>query len=111
AVGGCSGPPPGLAVFSPLSRASGPAVRWSILSGLLWSLSPAASLLGSLKAWRSLSLYVLVVLITRWTLPWVLSQVYEPLDGVARGNVVAAAFAGAFSIWLVWPATRREEAA
>jgi len=101
--------PPVIAQYFPQYLASVPAVRWSILSGLLWSLSPAASLLGSLKAWRSLSLYVLVVLVTRWTFPWVLSRMYEPLDGVARGNVVAAAFAGAFSIWLVWRATRGEE--
>ena len=35
----------------------------------------------------------------------------EALDKLARGNVFAAAFAGAFSIWLVWRATRGEEAA
>jgi O-antigen/teichoic acid export membrane protein len=99
-----------IAQFFPRYVASVPAVRWSILAGLFWSVSPAASLLGSLKAWRSLSLYVLVILVTRWVFPWALAQVYEPLEGVARGNVLAAAFAGAFSVWLVQRATRPEEA-
>src|SRR5262249_40844713 len=86
--------------------ASVPAVRWSILSGLLWSLSPAASLLGSLKAWRSLSFYVLVILVARWVFPWAMAQVYEPLDGVARGSALAAAVVGVVWAWRVHRARR-----
>jgi O-antigen/teichoic acid export membrane protein len=105
AVAGWYAAPSVIARFFPQYMPSIPAVRWSLLSGLLWSLSPAASLLGSLKAWRSLSVYVALVLLTRWTFPWFLSQVYDPLDGVARGNVLAAALAGVASLWLVHRAT------
>jgi O-antigen/teichoic acid export membrane protein len=101
-----------IAQFFPRYAASAPAVRWSLLAGLLWSLSPGSSLLASLKAWRSLWLYVLVVVVARWGFPWFLSGASEPLEGVARGNVLAAALAGVLTLVLVWRAAARlEEAA
>jgi O-antigen/teichoic acid export membrane protein len=106
AVAGWYAAPTVIARLFPQYTASIPAVRWSLLAGLLWSLSPASSLLGSLKAWRSLSLYVGLVLVARWTFPWLLSRVYEPLDGVARGNVLAAAVVGVASLSLVHRVTR-----
>jgi O-antigen/teichoic acid export membrane protein len=93
--------PLALSRFFPQYAASIPAVRWSLLSGLLWGLSPATQVLGSLKAWRRLAIYVGLLLVTRWTFPWFLSEIYEPLEGVALGNVWAAAITGAASLWLV----------
>jgi len=96
-----------IARFFPQYLASVPAVRWSVVSGLLWSVSPAANVLGSLKAWKSLSLYVAGIVVARWVAPWTLSGLYEPLEGVARGNALAALLVGALSLVLVWGATRQ----
>jgi O-antigen/teichoic acid export membrane protein len=87
--------------FFPQYVASIPAVRWSLLSGLLWGLSPATQVLGSLKAWPRLAVYIALLLVTRWVFPFILSAVYEPLEGVARGNLWAAVVTGAASLWLV----------
>ncbi len=97
-----------IARFFPQYLASIPAVRWSVVAGLLWSVSPAANALGSLKAWRSLALYVGGLVAARWTAPWLLSGLYEPLEGVARGNALAAAIVGVLSLGLVFAATRAE---
>jgi O-antigen/teichoic acid export membrane protein len=105
AVAGWLLAPAAIARFFPQYVASIPAVRWSLLSGLLWSLSPAAQVLGSLKAWPELAAYVALLLFSRWTFPWVLAGSYEPLEGVARGNLIAAAVTGAASLWLVHRAT------
>jgi O-antigen/teichoic acid export membrane protein len=93
--------------FFPQYAASIPAVRWSLWAGLAWSLSPATQVLGSLKAWPRLSVYIALLLATRWILPWVLSEWYEPLEGVARGNLWAAVITGAASLWLVRGAAAR----
>ena len=87
--------------FFPQYVASVSAVRWSLVSGLVWSLSPATMVLGSLKAWRSLGLYVCVLLASRLAFPWALSRVYDPLEGVARGNLLAAVLVGTVSLVLV----------
>jgi O-antigen/teichoic acid export membrane protein len=92
--------------FFPQYLPSIPAVRWSLAAGLLWSLTPVVQVLGSLKAWRSLGLYVGLLLAMRWTLPWLLSRSHEPLEGVARGNTWAAAITGAAGLLLVYRATR-----
>jgi O-antigen/teichoic acid export membrane protein len=99
--------------FFPRYLASVPAVRWSLVAGVLWGLTPTTTLLGSLKAWRGLAVYIVVLLAARWTLPWLLSRRYDPLLGVARGNACAAAVVGALSLALALGAMRRpvEEAA
>jgi hypothetical protein len=61
--------------------------------------------LGSLKAWGSLATFVAAAMAARWMFPWWLSQAGDPLEGVARGNVAAAALAGAVSVVLVLRAT------
>jgi hypothetical protein len=88
-----------ISTFSPSTRpdSGGPLV----VARLLWSASPATQVLGSLKAWPRLAVHIALLLATRWTFPWVLSDVYEPLEGVALGNVWAAAVTGASSLWLV----------
>jgi O-antigen/teichoic acid export membrane protein len=101
ALAGWFAAPAAITHFFPQYVASIPAVRWSLFSGLLWGLSPAAQVLGSLKAWPQLAVYVGLVLVTRWTFPWVLSGAYEPLAGVARGNLIAAAVSGVAAIGLV----------
>jgi O-antigen/teichoic acid export membrane protein len=106
AAAGWLAAPPVIARFFPQYLPSIPAVRWSLLAGLLWSVTPAVQALGSLKAWRSLSLYVGVLLAARWTFPWLLSQSHEPLEGVARGNLWAAAVVGLTGLLLVHRATR-----
>lgn len=98
--------PPVITRFFPNYLASIPAVRWSLLAGLLWSFSPAAHVLGSLKAWGSLAVFVAIALVARWVFPWWLSQGGPALEGVARGNVLAAAVAGVCSLALVVNATR-----
>jgi O-antigen/teichoic acid export membrane protein len=105
ALAGWVAAPRVIAAYFPQYVASIPAVRWSLMAGLLLSVSPASPLLGSLKAWRSLTLYVAVLLVCRWSFPWLLSRVYEPLEGVARGNVLGAAVAAGLSLFLVWRAT------
>jgi O-antigen/teichoic acid export membrane protein len=87
--------------FFPQYVASLPAVRWSLLAGVFWSVAPASNLLSSLKAWRSLWLYIALVVAARWTGPWLLSRVYEPLEGVALGNLVAAVLVAGFTWALV----------
>ena len=109
ALAGWLAAPPVIANFFPRYVASIPAVRWSLLAGLLWSLSPASSVLGSLKAWRSLAACVTAALVARWLFPWWLSHVWPPLEGVAVGNVVAAALTGGLSLVLVFRATAQAE--
>jgi O-antigen/teichoic acid export membrane protein len=92
--------------FFPRYAASIPAVRWSLLSGLVWSLSPAAQLLGSLKAWRWLWLYVGLLVLARGAFPWIGARLHEPLAGVALGNVWAAGFAAVLTLLVVQRATR-----
>jgi O-antigen/teichoic acid export membrane protein len=91
--------------FFPQYLASVPAVRWSLLSGLVWSLAPAAQVLGSLKAWGSLGAYIGLLLATRWAFPWAFSATGDPLEGVARGNFAAAVATGVVSLVLVFRAT------
>ena len=98
--------PPLIERFFPQYAASVPAVRWSLVAGVLWGLAPTATLLSSLKAWGSLSLYIGVLLAARWTFPWVLASRHDPLAGVARGNACAAAVVGALSVILVLRAMR-----
>ena len=109
ALAGWLAAPTVIANFFPRYVASIPAVRWSLLAGLLWSVSPASSVLGSLKAWRSLAACVTAALVARWLFPWWLSHVWPPLEGVAVGNVVAAALTGGLSLVLVFRATARAE--
>jgi O-antigen/teichoic acid export membrane protein len=93
---------PGLiARFFPQYLASVPAVRWSLLAGVAWSLAPAAQLLGSLKAWRALWTYITLLVAARAAFPWLLARVYEPLAGVALGNLCAGAFAAVVTVVLV----------
>jgi O-antigen/teichoic acid export membrane protein len=101
AVAGWLVAPAAISRFFPQYLASIPAVRWSLLSGVLWGLSPAAQLLGSLKAWPQLAIYVGLLVVTRWTFPFVLSEGGDPLEGVARGNLLAATVTGVASLWLV----------
>jgi O-antigen/teichoic acid export membrane protein len=113
AVAGWVAAPPVIERFFPAYVASIPAVRWSLLAGLLWCLSPAAHVLSSLKAWGSLAAFVGLALVVRWTFPWWLAQGDSALEGVALGNVAAAALVGAVSLILVYRATaeRSREAA
>jgi O-antigen/teichoic acid export membrane protein len=111
AVAGWLAAPPLIARFFPRYVASIPAVRWSLLAGLLWSVSPASHVLGSLKAWTSLAACVAVALVARWAFPWWLSHVQSPLEGVAQGNVAAAAVTGVVSLALVLRATAAREVA
>jgi O-antigen/teichoic acid export membrane protein len=106
AVAGWLAAPPAIARFFPRYEASIPAVRWSLLAGLLWSVAPAAQVLGSLKAWRSLAAYVGAGLVARWACPWLLSQGGDPLGGVARGNALAGALMAVLALALVAGATR-----
>jgi len=92
--------------FFPRYVASIPAVRWSLVAGVLWSFTPIAAFLSSLKAWRSLALYIAVLLVTRWTFPSVLAGLDDPLAGVARGNAYAAFVVGALSVFLALRAAR-----
>jgi O-antigen/teichoic acid export membrane protein len=101
--------PAAIARFFPRYVASVPAVRWSLAAGLLWGVSPAAQVLGSLKAWTALSTYVTVLVTSRWVFPWLLSRGATPLEGVARGNALAAAVMGVLSLFLVWRATALRE--
>jgi O-antigen/teichoic acid export membrane protein len=105
ALAGWIAAPEAIRQFFPQYQASLPAVRFSLLTGLLLGLSPAIQVLGSLKAWPSLALYIGVVLVTRWAFPWALSSTHAPLEGVARGNAWAAALSGAVSLGLVYRAT------
>jgi O-antigen/teichoic acid export membrane protein len=111
AAAGWLAAPPVIERFFPQYVASIPAVRWSLVSGLLWSVSPATNVLGSLKAWKSLAVYVAALVVARWWAPWTLSGLYEPLEGVARGNALAAGLVGVLSLVLVWGATREGAAA
>jgi O-antigen/teichoic acid export membrane protein len=99
--------PPLIERYFPQYGASVPAVRWSLVAGVLWGLASVTTLLGSLKAWRSLALYIGVLLVARWTLPWLLSGRHDPLVGVARGNACAAAVVGALSLLLALRAARQ----
>jgi O-antigen/teichoic acid export membrane protein len=99
-----------IARFFPRYLASVPAVRWSLLAGALWGLSPASNLLSSLKAWRSLWIYVAFVVGARGGFCWILSGVMPPLEGVARGNVLAALFMAGVTLLLVWSAPVGEAA-
>jgi O-antigen/teichoic acid export membrane protein len=109
AVAGWLAAPTVIERFFPRYLDSIPAVRWSLLAGLLWSLSPATQVLGSLKAWTSLAAFVGLSLGVRWMFPWWLAQGPAPLEGVARGNCVAAAVVGAFSLVLAFRATALQE--
>ncbi len=106
AVLGWYAAPAAIERFFPQYGASIPAVRWSLVAGVLWGLTSLTTLFGSLKAWRSLALYVGVLLVARFTLPWLLSGRYEPLVGVALGNAWAAAVVGGLSLLLALRATR-----
>jgi hypothetical protein len=105
AVVGWFAAPAVIARFFPRYLASVPAVQWSLVAGLLWGVSPAAQVLGSVKAWSALSVYVAALLASRWAFPWLLSRGEEPLEGVARGNALAAVVMAALSLALVWRAT------
>jgi len=96
--------PPLVERFFPEYAAGVPAVRWSLVAGTLWGLSPTTTLLGSLKAWRSLALYIGALLVARWSFPYLLSDEGDPLLGVARGNACAALVVGAISLLLAWRA-------
>jgi len=87
-----------------------PAVRWSLVAGTLWGLAPITTLLSTLKAWRRLGLYIAVLLVARWTFPWVLSSGGDPIVGVAKGNACAAALAGGLALLLARGAMRTRRA-
>ena len=106
AVAGWLAAPPAIVRFVPRYEASIPAVRWSLLAGLLWSVAPAAQVLGSLKAWRSLAAYVGAGLVVRWACPFWLSQGSDALGGVARGNALAGALRAGLALARVAGATR-----
>jgi O-antigen/teichoic acid export membrane protein len=93
--------PPAIVRFFPRYVASIPALKWALVSGLLAGSTPAATVLGSLKAWRSLSFYVGVNLASRWAFPWILSRTGDPLGGVAKGSALAALVAAILSVVLV----------
>jgi O-antigen/teichoic acid export membrane protein len=97
--------PAAITRYFPQYTGSIEAVRFALLAGILTSLSPATQVLGSLKAWPSLAATIGVTLAARWVFPWVLCDVYPPLEGVARGNVWASAVTSALSLGLVWHAT------
>ncbi len=105
AAAGWLAAPFAIARFFPRYLASVPAVRWSLAAGVFWSVSPAAQVLGSVKAWGRLSTYVAILIASRWTFPWLLSRAYEPIEGVARGNLVAAVLMAVVSLALVLGAT------
>ncbi|MET0554023.1 MAG: oligosaccharide flippase family protein [Vicinamibacteria bacterium] len=108
ALAGWLAAPPAIARFFPRYESSIPAVRWSLLAGLLWSVAPAAQVLGSLKAWRSLAAYVAAGLLVRWVCPWWLSHGGDALSGVAQGNAVAGGVMAVVALVLVAGATRSE---
>jgi len=110
AVIGWMAAPYAVARFFPRYVPSIEAVRWALLAGLLSSVSPAVQALGSLKAWRALTIYVAVLLAARWVFPWMLSRGSDVLGGVALGNVWAAAVSGAVALFLVACASGRTEA-
>lgn len=93
--------------FVPQYVASVGAVRWSLIAGLVWSFTPVTQALGSLKAFKALAVYVGVLLAARWSLPWLLSGVMSPLEGVALGNVLAGITMAFVSLVLVRGATGR----
>jgi O-antigen/teichoic acid export membrane protein len=101
AVAGWLAAPRLIAQLFPQYTASIPAVRWSLLAGVVWSLSPASQLLASLKAWRWLWIYAGLLVVARGAFPWILARVYEPLPGVALGNLWAAVFAAAATLFIV----------
>jgi O-antigen/teichoic acid export membrane protein len=108
ALAGWLAAPPAIVRFFPRYEASIPAVRWSLLAGLLWSVAPAAQVLGSLKAWRSLAAYVAAGLVVRWVCPWWLSRGGDALSGVAQGNALAGGVMAVAALVLVAGATRTE---
>jgi O-antigen/teichoic acid export membrane protein len=109
ALAGWLAAPAAIGRFFPRYLASVPAVRLSLVAGLLWSVAPAAQVLGSVKAWGALSIFVGTLLVSRWALPWLLSRGGETLEGVARGNVAAASVMAVVSLGLVWRATASAE--
>jgi O-antigen/teichoic acid export membrane protein len=98
--------PPTVNGFFPAYTASIPAIQWTLVAGIFMGAGVAVNALASLKAQRSMMLFVAVRLLLCALLPWFGGRHYG-LTGVAAGLAAASAADFALSLLLIRSATRR----
>ena len=85
-----------------------PAVRWALFSGVLMGALVSINALFSLKAWRLLTIYTAVQVVTAFLIPvFMLGVISDPLEAVAAGFFAAHALTFATGFWCIYRATHK----
>lgn len=96
---------PVVAEWFPAYALAVPAMRISLLTGLMLAFASATTLLGSLKAWRLQYTYVGTFLVAKAIFPWYWSSGPDPVTGVAWGGLLAATVTALVAVCVAYRAT------
>ena len=97
--------PPLVDALIPAYTRSVPAMQVALLSGIALAAATCTTLLGVLKAWRSLYLYLAVLLVSKAIFTTIGSRHDDPILGVAIGSALSLLLSAGLSVWLVYRAT------
>ncbi len=100
--------PPVVAEWFPAYAPAVPAMRISLLTGLMLGFASGTTLLGSLKAWKLQYIYVGTFLAAKAFFPWYWSSGPDPVTGVAWGGLLAATVTAVVAVWVAYRATHQE---
>lgn len=99
--------PPVVAEWFPAYTPAVPAMRISLLTGLMLGFASGTTLLGSLKAWRLQYIYVGTFLAAKAFFPWYWSSGPDPVTGVAWGGLLAVTVTAVVAVWVAYRATHQ----
>ncbi len=99
--------PPIVAEWFPAYAPAVPAMRISLLTGLMLGFASGTTLLGSLKAWKLQYFYVGTFLAAKALFPWYWSSGPDPVTGVAWGGLLAASVTAVVAVAVAYLATHQ----